>query len=57
MDTVSTHKEDDKVDADKNARHTWSPMSHDAIIHDDIPIFTSEDLKYNLFSFQSNHFN
>lgn len=45
-DTVSTDKEDNEVDADENTRHARSSVSHDAIVHDSVPVLTRQDLHF-----------
>lgn len=37
-DTVSTDKEDDKVDSDQDARKDGPSIGHNAIIHDGGPV-------------------
>lgn len=43
-DTVTTHKEDDKVNAHHHVREHWPAVCHNAIIHHSIPVLSSEDL-------------
>ncbi len=37
-DTVSTNKEDDKVDSDQDAGNDWPSIGHNAIVHDGGPV-------------------
>ena len=39
-DTVSTDEEDDEVDANQDPRHDGTPICHDAVIHDSVPVLT-----------------
>lgn len=44
-DTVSTNKEDNEVDGDKDARDDRPSMGHDAIVHDVGPLLPCQDLR------------
>lgn len=45
QDTIAADKEDDEVDADEDAGHGGSSVSHDAIVHDGIPVLTCQNLR------------
>lgn len=49
-DTVSTDEEDDEVEADQDARHGRPPMSQYAVIHDSIPVLTSQNLMHIIYT-------
>lgn len=44
-DTVTTDKEDDKVNAHHHVGEDGASISHDAVVHHSVPVFSSEDLK------------
>lgn len=44
-DTVSTDKEDDKVDGDHDAGENRASIGHNAIVHDGGPALSCEDLR------------
>lgn len=44
-DTVTTNKEDDKVNADHHVGKDGPSIGHDAIIHHGVPVLSSEDLQ------------
>lgn len=44
-DTVTANKEDDKVNAHDHVWEYWSPIGHDAIVHDSIPVLSSKNLQ------------
>lgn len=44
-DTVSTDKEDDKVDGDQDAWNHRPSVSHNSIIHDVCPFLSCQDLQ------------
>lgn len=43
-DTVATDKEDDKVHTDDHPGKNGTTVRHDTVIHDYIPVLTSQDL-------------
>lgn len=44
-DTVSTDEEDDEVKAHNHPRGGRATVRHDPIIHNSVPVFSSQDLK------------
>ena len=44
-DTVSDDKENDEVDADHDAREGRPSVGQDAVIHDGVPVLSSQHLK------------
>jgi len=46
-DTVTTDKEDDKVNANHHVREDGPSICHDAIVHNSVPVLSSEDLQQN----------
>ena len=43
-DTVSADEEDDKVNADNHPREHRPAVCHDAVVHDHVPVLSSQDL-------------
>lgn len=44
-DTVTTNKEDDKVNADHHVGKDWPSIGHNAIIHHSVPVLSGKDLQ------------
>lgn len=44
QDTVSTDEEDDEVKAHDHPRRRRASVCHDPIIHNSVPVFSSQDL-------------
>lgn len=43
-DTVSTNKQDDEVNGNKDSRKDWPSIGHNAIVHNASPVLSSENL-------------
>lgn len=54
-DTISTDEQDNEVNADQDSRHGGTPVSHDAIVHDVVPVFTCQDLKQTEYQTLERH--
>ena len=46
-DTVTTDEEDDEVNADNHPWKHGASVRHDAVIHDDVPVLTRQDLQHS----------